>query len=177
MSCTSCETYECNPANRVFSPVAGAQGTVYTCKDGVHCCHWLVDNPLYDPALAAQGMVNSGFHPQIPNSWCISTDTYCVVSSYLGGLPHPPYQSGYIWHTVLGWHPDTATQGGVFDYRYSCDDGKVIKLGNEGNHVFDCCDNKQGGEYVECNVLSVPKAYKRPDIQIGEPPLPVVSLL
>ena len=182
VSCTSCETYECSPAAEVFSPNANVDpfANTYTCEDGVHCCHWLVDNPLYDPIGAAMvpPQIIMGFHPDIPNSSCISSDTYCVVSSYLGGMPHPPYQSGYIWHTVLGWHPDTATQRGVFDYRYSCDDGKVIKLGNEDNHVFDCCDNKQGGEYVECNILTVPKAYERPkDIEIGEPPIPVVSLL
>lgn len=178
VSCTSCEDYECNPSNKAFSPVVDAASTMYTCKNGVHCCHWLIDNPLYDPLLAEQGMVNSGMHPKVDNSWCISTDTFCTVSSYLGGLPHAPYQTGYIWHTVLGWHPDAALDRGVFDYRYSCDAGKSIKIGNEGNHVFDCCDNQQGGEFVDCNLLSVPKAYERPkDVQVGEPPLPIVSLL
>ena len=108
----------------------------------------------------------------------MSTDKFCVVSSYLGGQPHAPYEKGYIWHTVLGWHPDAALDRGVFDYRYSCDAGKSIKIGNEGNHVFDCCDNKQDGEFVECNILFTPKSYERPaDVVIPTPPVPVVSLL
>ena len=178
VSCTSCDNYECGSANDLFTTIIGG-GQVYNCKDGVHCCHWLVHNPEYNPDFNPEfDGIDFVPHPQIPNSMCLSTDTFCLVSSYLGGQPHAPYEKGYIWHTVLGWHPDAALDRGVFDYRYSCDAGKSIKIGNEGNHVFDCCDNKQDGEFVECNILFTPKSYERPaDFIIPIPPVPAVSLL
>ena len=171
VSCTSCENYECQERADVYN-LPSLLGTLgYKSCDSVHCCQWLVHNPSYDPAMPATPLG----HPDVPDAHCQSNVPFCAVPGYKGGHPHQPFHTGFVWHTVLGWHPDTALDRGRAEYRYNCSENKVDFVGNEANHIFDCCD-ANADENVPCNVLTVPKQYETPEFEVAPAPVPKVSL-
>jgi hypothetical protein len=144
----------------------------YKSCDGVHCCQWLVHNPDYNK----NNMPTPMDHPDIETEHqCMSNVPFCAVPGYKGGHPHQPFQTGFVWHTVLGWHPDTALDRGRTEYRYNCSEYKADFIGNEANHIFDCCDDNST-ENVPCNVLTVPKQYESPQFHVKDAPPPKVSL-
>ncbi len=115
-------------------------------------------------------------HPDIPAAMCQSNVPFCVVPGYVGGHPHKPFDTGFVWHTVLGWRPETALNRGVFEYRYRCTSSIDYGTETEDNHIFDCCD-ASSTENVPCNVITVPKQYEAPDFYVLEPAAPSVSLV
>jgi hypothetical protein len=170
VSCTSCEDYECQKRNDAYNLAFGMIG--YKSCDGVHCCQWLVHNPDYNK----NNMPTPMDHPDIETEHqCMSNVPFCAVPGYKGGHPHQPFQTGFVWHTVLGWHPDTALDRGRTEYRYNCSEYKADFIGNEANHIFDCCDDNST-ENVPCNVLTVPKQYESPQFHVKDAPPPKVSL-
>ena len=170
VSCTSCENYECQKRSDAYNKTF--EEDTYKSCDGVHCCQWLVHNPAYNK----NNMATPNSHTDLETfSQCQLNVPFCVVPGYEGGHPHQPFETGFVWHTVLGWHPDTALDRGRTEYRYNCSEYKADFVGNEGNHIFDCCDDSST-ENVPCNVLTAPKQYESPQFNVEPAPLPKVSL-
>jgi len=174
VSCSSCEKYTCQKRPDVYNIPFGLGNRGYKSCDSVHCCQWLVNNPHYDPA----GMHNAFGHGKISNVTCDTHVPWCAVPAYVAGHAHKPFDTGFVWHTVLGWHPGTALDRGVFEYRFRCkEDGGDTQFMAEGedNHIFDCCD-VSSTENVPCNVITVPKQYEAPVFYVVDPAVPSVSL-
>ena len=186
VSCTACENFECQTGKPFDSSydqppyyVSCAGGVGGDEGNGVHCCSFLVPNPYYNPLVDS---VNTPFpHPRIIGaSSCLETQEYCDAYGYLGGMPHVPYEKGYIWHSVLGWHPDSAASGdeNEVEHRYSCEEGKADFVNNIDNMAFDCC---AGGESLELNSCWIPdplpKVYGYPKVTVADAPIPSVYLL
>jgi hypothetical protein len=190
VSCTACDDLICQEGKPFDAPIDSLEGYV-SCKggdggNGVHCCSFLVPNPFYDPF--AEGMDTPFPHPRIPTSSCLETQEYCDTYGYLGGMPHVPYEHGYIWHTVLGWHPDMAMARGRTEYRYNCDHQQVTFEGNEDNMVFDCCTGQAPdflSELRSCEICcpctpcatTIKKIYVYPKVTVEPAPTPTVYLL
>ena len=178
VSCTSCADNKCRSGLTAYNlPLADAPHNYISCYEDVHCCTFLVANPYYDPNITYQNLTTDFPHPKIDTSSCFPTEPWCQTHGYAGGLPHVPYDTGYIWHTVLGWHPDSAISRGRFSFRYSCDTGRSAYEGNEEFQIWECLPTSAESETVPCYLLDIPKSYRKPEVVVVPAPVPVAYLL
>ena len=178
-----------------FDKAVGTPNQYYACTEGSHCCRWLISNPNYvkdwqgktADQLECVFLPEACVHPNFPgNSRCDPTSPWCEIFAYTGGVPHSPYNTGYLWHTIFGWNPDTATS--VYaSWRYHCTEGKANFDGNEENMVWDCCDGKAKMDYgddidtdsetVECKIREVEVDLDDMKVVVIPPTVPDVYLL
>ena len=182
-SCSACEDFKCQ-TGLPFDASIDQPRYYVSCLDdeATHCCSFLVDNPDYDPNVNMFDFGTPLPHPKIVNSACFPNQEYCSTYGYVGGAPHIPYEHGYIWHSVLGWHPDTAHSGDrlSLEHRYSCTSGKVDFTNNTDNMAFDCCAGGKSLELKSCLICCDPpikKVYGYPKATVEPAPTPTVYLL